>query len=372
MNSNKISGENTNSVPIYLRLTQTLRERIRNGTYARTGKLESENELCSMFDCSRPTVRKALSTLISEGHIRKYPKKGYFLNKTRPQEKKQPQTIAVIANLGNDLTNFQSYPLLVQLNNLADTYGFQLQFLYFNEVKDVLHYLLHYPEGLSAALMFRPPQDWVEALVKNGKRLLKKGLPFIVIDRNLKDTGIHYCTSDFAQPVRDGLKYLSQLGHRRVGLILGDVRTVYNIDIYHSYKENVKKYGLEYDPSLLCEIKAPDFSSMSKTINKFLSPPLSFSSFIVTGGYYLHDTLSILDRKGIKVPRDVSMILNCQTHFIQNLDLNITVFQQPIYEVCKRCFETFTIMIEGKFEGIFQETIPFPFVFGDTCAPLIQ
>ncbi len=363
-------GDNAQSAPIYLQLIQSLKERIQSGAYSRTGKLESENELCALFDCSRPTVRKALSALISEGQIRKYPKKGYFLNKTLTPGRTRAKTLAVLANLENDVTNFQSYPLLVQLNNLADIYGFQLQFHYFNQALDILHFLAQPPEGLSAALVFRPPQSWVDSLVRKSDFLRKKGLPFVVIDRNLGDAGIHYCTSDFAQPVRDGLKYLSQLGHRRVGLILGDIHTIYNIDIHRSFKESTKKLGMEYDPCLFCEILDLNLAAMANKIEEFLSPPLNFSALIVTGGYYLRDTLAVLDKQGIRVPRDLSLILNCQVYYTENSGWNITTFQQPVNEVCKRCFEALRMILGGNSEGTFRETIPFSFVFGDTCAPM--
>jgi DNA-binding transcriptional regulator YhcF (GntR family) len=177
MKRDRIVGDGAQNAPIYLQLIQALKERIQSGAYGKTGKLESENELCALFDCSRPTVRKALSILIAEGLIRKYPKKGYFLNKTLAPGRTRAKGIAVIANLENDVTNFQSYPLLVQLNNLADIYGFQLQFHYFNQARDIIDFLAKPPEGLSAALIFRPPQSWLDSLIKKSDFLRKKGLP---------------------------------------------------------------------------------------------------------------------------------------------------------------------------------------------------
>ncbi len=108
---------------------------------------------------------------------------------------------------------------------------------------------------------------------------------------------------------------------------------------------------------------------MANKIDEFLSPPLNYSALIVTGGYYLRDTLTVLAQKGIRVPQDLSLILNCQVYYTENSGRNITTFQQPVNEVCKRCFEALRMILGGNFEGTFRETIPFSFVFGETCAP---
>lgn len=53
--------------PIYLRLAQTLRQKIVNGELDTGDALPSERDLCRILDASRVTVRRAIETLIEEG-----------------------------------------------------------------------------------------------------------------------------------------------------------------------------------------------------------------------------------------------------------------------------------------------------------------
>ena len=55
--------------PIYLRLAQTLREKIVTGKIGTGDALPSERELCEILGASRVTVRHAIETLIGEGLI---------------------------------------------------------------------------------------------------------------------------------------------------------------------------------------------------------------------------------------------------------------------------------------------------------------
>jgi DNA-binding GntR family transcriptional regulator len=80
------------TTPKHARLTETLRERINQGSYdAHEGKLPSEAELSVEFGVSRTTVRSALATLLYQGLIRSESGVGYFVRRLhryafRPQE----------------------------------------------------------------------------------------------------------------------------------------------------------------------------------------------------------------------------------------------------------------------------------------------
>ena len=64
------------SIPQYRKLYEVLRKHIVEGVYKEGDLLPSENELCTLFGMTRPTVRQALSTLANDGFIRKHQGKG--------------------------------------------------------------------------------------------------------------------------------------------------------------------------------------------------------------------------------------------------------------------------------------------------------
>jgi GntR family transcriptional regulator len=77
--------------PKYLRVLNTLRGRIEDGTYAPGAGLPSESQLCSEFDVSRPTVLKALGILKQDGWIESQQGKGSFVRGRPPSERSSPQ-----------------------------------------------------------------------------------------------------------------------------------------------------------------------------------------------------------------------------------------------------------------------------------------
>jgi DNA-binding GntR family transcriptional regulator len=64
------------TIPQYRQLYEALRKQIIDGIYKPGDLLPSENDLCSQFGITRPTVRHALDALLNEGMIRKHQGKG--------------------------------------------------------------------------------------------------------------------------------------------------------------------------------------------------------------------------------------------------------------------------------------------------------
>lgn len=65
-----------NTIPQYKVLYEAIRKQIINGTYGQGDLLPSENQLCTQFGITRPTVRHALDALLNDGMIRKHHGKG--------------------------------------------------------------------------------------------------------------------------------------------------------------------------------------------------------------------------------------------------------------------------------------------------------
>ncbi len=77
---NKYSG-----IPLYLQLKNLIIEKIESGEYEENSKIPSEQELCEMYNISRPTVRQAISELTSSGYLYKEKGKGTFVAKPKAQ-----------------------------------------------------------------------------------------------------------------------------------------------------------------------------------------------------------------------------------------------------------------------------------------------
>ena len=85
--------------PRHEQISEWIRERVEDGTYAPNDQLSSENQLCEQFSVSRITVRRALQTLESEGMIYRRQGLGAFVS-----DKRVPQGMVRLTSFVEDMT----------------------------------------------------------------------------------------------------------------------------------------------------------------------------------------------------------------------------------------------------------------------------
>lgn len=70
-------------IPLYCQLKNLIISKIEKGEYPEDSKIPSEQELCDLYDISRPTVRQAVSELTNNGYLYKEKGKGTFVAHTK-------------------------------------------------------------------------------------------------------------------------------------------------------------------------------------------------------------------------------------------------------------------------------------------------
>ncbi|HEX3026886.1 MAG TPA: GntR family transcriptional regulator [Clostridia bacterium] len=75
------------AMPLYQQLKEDLKQKIESGRLKVGQKISSELEICSLYQISRVTVRKAISELVAEGYLVKNPGKGTFVSKQKIKRK---------------------------------------------------------------------------------------------------------------------------------------------------------------------------------------------------------------------------------------------------------------------------------------------
>jgi DNA-binding GntR family transcriptional regulator len=69
-------------IPSYRKVYEIIRKHIQDEIYKPGTLLPSENDLCTLYNVTRPTVRKALDVLVNEGFIKKHQGKGSIVTGT--------------------------------------------------------------------------------------------------------------------------------------------------------------------------------------------------------------------------------------------------------------------------------------------------
>lgn len=91
------------AVPLYLQVARDLKNRIEKGEFSANGAIPSETVLCSDYDVSRATVRKAIQTLIDDDVLDVRHGKGAFVRQ---------------AKVTSSLSTFKGFSHFCNINNI--------------------------------------------------------------------------------------------------------------------------------------------------------------------------------------------------------------------------------------------------------------
>lgn len=73
--------------PIYLKIEEDIKKRIKDGTYKANQKLPTEREFIEMYHVSRMTARQAINNLVGQGYIYRIKGRGAFVHKSNIVQK---------------------------------------------------------------------------------------------------------------------------------------------------------------------------------------------------------------------------------------------------------------------------------------------
>ncbi|MEK6265486.1 MAG: LacI family transcriptional regulator [Clostridium sp.] len=177
--------------------------------------------------------------------------------------------------------------------------------------------------------------------------LKNNGIPFVLVDRYIEgykdDYGV-FCLNK--QGVKEGIKYLYELGHRKIAFVKGREHLEVSMQRLEGYIDAMKNYGI-YDKKYIFE---GDFNveggilATEKIIRTFADIDAIFYSndMMALGG------MKILLRNGYKIPKDISVVGFDDIQISEVIEPELTTISQPIYMMGKKACSILIGVINGE------------------------
>ncbi len=253
---------NRNShVPLYIQLADLIRKQIEQGIIKPGDKLPSESEMIKSYQLGRLTVRESLSILANEGLIDKKHGKGTFCKSAEVSKKRLK--VDVLLNMTD------AYFMPYYLHSICEVFDATDVAVTVNDTKDstenIVAILSKIPENGSDGVLIQPSLKVgsdSEELQEACSKLVKNGIPYIMIDNSYDNVPQSYVIVDEKRAGAIAADYLKSHGHSSVCMIcrneLKDSRlrlagfeanfggSVYVIDYDDEFEKNIQKLLAEH------------------------------------------------------------------------------------------------------------------------------
>lgn len=184
--------------------------------------------------------------------------------------------------------------------------------------------------------------------------LIKHDIDCVIIWEVPDAPDINYVGFDNFKAAYKATDHLAQLGHRRIGLIIGHYKTVGRVKKrFEGYKKALADHGIDFDPSIV--VSAEPFLLEGKlAMGQILSaqdPPTAVfaaSDRLAIGG------LAAIKEKGLNVPKDISVMGFDDVEFAPYCDPPLTTVRVPAKKMGSVAVKVLHGLITGRNKQVTQ------------------
>lgn len=162
-----------------------------------------------------------------------------------------------------------------------------------------------------------------EPLVDESHRL---GIPCIVLGRNIQNYSVSGISRHETQHARKATDYLVQLGHQAIAFAGGRTTYDYTLTRLAGYREALEAHKIECKPEWVALGDGGD------AIESILKDAPEVTAVIFVNDDYASDAFPVIEKHGLSIPKDLSIISFDNTDIAKN-------FTPPITSVAFKQFE---------------------------------
>jgi len=193
-----------------------------------------------------------------------------------------------------------------------------------------------------------------------------------VVFSSVRAAGMRYSSVniDDEQAAYDATAYLLKLGHRRIGLIGGNMREISSgLKRHRGYQRALRDHGMPLDPKL---IRIGDFRMATAygLMGELLAEEGSPSAVFAVSDEMAVGAMNYCLDNAISVPSTVSVIGFDDTPIASSVRPALTTVHQPIVEIGRRSVQILLQTVEGGIAEPIKVLLPHALVERESCAPV--
>lgn len=337
----------------HVRVQETIRKRILDGTWGVGVKIPSERALEQELGISRLTISKGLAHLVAEGLLTRRRGQGTFVTGQSQQTRHKGLWVKSISPMAEAQGGVPvKHGVMEGLYDAVGGLGFQVGVDFYRTAAEQVALLdrSHDPRTGGLIIWFEPAADTVVAL----SRLRERGVPFVLLDAYSGDLETDYVVSDNLEGGRLLVEHLVRMGHRRIGYVSRRIDRTSLRDRQAGFLQGVVTHRLP----LVAEQAVTLMHAGDAAVAEI---PLAVEHFLAltprpTALCFSHDDLALaavehVRTKGMQVPRDLSVVGYDNVDRSKYGRVPLTTVQQDFYGMGKMAGEIISERLNGAGNG---------------------
>jgi LacI family transcriptional regulator, repressor for deo operon, udp, cdd, tsx, nupC, and nupG len=159
--------------------------------------------------------------------------------------------------------------------------------------------------------------------------------------------GIPSVNIDNAAAAEDAVDYLISLGHKRIGVIAGNMTSPSTLARLEGYKRSITKAGFVYDETLI-QVGNYALAGADQATRKLAAMSQRPTAIFAFSDEMGMSCLATLQRLGFKIPQDFSVMGFDNISYAEYCSPSLTTTAQPLTEIGIACMELLLPQLNGE------------------------
>lgn len=333
--------------PKYKAIVDWVKALIEDGTIQPGEKLNSENELASLFQMSRQTVRHAISELEKEQIIERRQGSGTYISNVFKRKETHTMNLAVITTYVDDYI----FPSIIKgMEEVISEAGYTLQIAFtHNSVEkegNVIRNILE--RNMADGIIIEPTKSAIpNPNVALYHEIMQSKIPTIFFNSYYPEINLPYVALDDKETGYVATKHLIESGHKRIaGIFKSDDRQGHLR--YAGYVKALTESGLRlYDENVLW-IDTEDLRNLSQEPRRVLKRLKESTGCVCYNDLAAQEVVKICSKHDIDIPGDLSLVSIDNSDIARNSKVPLTSVAHPKTELGKMAAAHLIEMIRTK------------------------
>lgn len=247
-----------------------------------------------------------------------------------------------------DIENEFFSKVMSGINEAAEKYSYNMIFMGTDETLDKEHGFLKIVESQRLkGVIITPISEKDETTREYLERFRSKGIPVILIDRDVKGKKFDGVFVDNFKGAYEGVEELIKAGHRRIAIITGPETSRPGRDRYKGYLAAMRDAGLEVPERY---IQKGDFkiSKAYSCMESLLSLPEPPSAIFTSNNLTTLGCLKYITEKNMKIGRDIALLGFDDIEALKIIDYRISVIDRDAKEQGRQAMNLLGEYFSGK------------------------
>lgn len=164
------------------------------------------------------------------------------------------------------------------------------------------------------------------------EEILKLGLnqyPLVLVNKLLEELALPTMLIDHQKGAEMAIEHLVGLGHERVGLIIGSLDHLINLQLWTGYQEGLERAGLNFDHSLVIEVEDARQGGYHGLLQLLQSESVP-TAILVTGDLLAVGVVEAIKQGGYFIPTDFAVVAYGESLITEIIDPLLTTVKLPL------------------------------------------